>query len=110
MFRDELYVLEFSVANDLFLHLLRALPTFSCDLIFRPAYQGFPGRFGQVLGTFDEIRRGIKAEDRSYVLVIPPVQMHRLAEIRVALEPDLFEAGSTAKFNCLVESLGSVLV
>ncbi len=104
---DEVLVL--ALLDDTRLDVLRALTPARLDAVLRPALERLPCRFLELQSPFLEALRRVVAEQEADALLVPAVQMRRLAEVRVASQRDLAETCAATKRDRSVESTGSSL-
>src|SRR5208337_3565482 len=90
------------LTNDSPLDLDRLPSRIRLYLVPRRPGELFPGRFGQVICDFLQVRHGFEAEVESHPVAVPCVELLTLAEGRVATKHDLAKAPSTTHSNGFV--------
>ena len=87
-FGREAKILELALEDGGLFHVLGPLPRLGLNRIRRASHQRRPPRGRQRVRRADQIRARIVPEYEAHAVPVPPVQVLRLAEIRIAAEGD----------------------
>ena len=101
------HVLVPTLSNDSLFDVLGTLTWFGANFILGRPVQGLPKALRQAVGEGDQIGHGVDPEDKTHLgSVVPAIQVLRLAEVRVAPQPNLPKAGGPTQVDRPVEIRG----
>src|SRR6056297_1283791 len=89
---DQANVLELALFDNVLLDVPRTTSRLGLYLITRFTDQIRPSVLRQLFGDFVQIGHRVEAEDEPHAVVVPPVQVRRLREVRVTPQADTAKA------------------